>query len=208
MGGFLGIGGSSATSDRNSYLASQGNLNNVFNYGIPTGESGVKTGNQTLANASESLGPAASYYSKLLQPGRSFAASLSAPATNAAQGASDATRNEEAQQGTGRAGGTVEANREAGASTNKNIDDIINNTLHGGRKEAAEGLTRVAGTEAAIGGTQLSSAENLLGLGTQAESTVNDNSLSSRELSNQISGQTGQALGQAAGMALMFALAA
>jgi hypothetical protein len=152
MGGFFGFGQSGGEK------ASTGNLNNIFNYALPTAETGNKSG-------TSNLGTAADYFSKLLTAGRTETTQSSAPAVNAALDTSDAARKEQAVSGTGRTGGTAELNREAGAKTTATIDDIINKNLMGGKAVGSEGLTKV-------GGEQLANAAQLLGIGSGGQQTL------------------------------------
>lgn len=133
MTGFLGLPSGAQKRDTN-------NLNNVFNFGMDTAKRDTSSGDSNL-------GTAGAYFTRLLTGGRAATATNSAPAVNAVQDKADAVRKQEATSGTSRSGGTAEANREAGAGTNKTIDDIINENLMGGRSEAAKGLTAVGGTQ-------------------------------------------------------------
>lgn len=161
MGGFFGIGQSGGEK------ASTAGINNIFNYALPTAQSGESSGASSLSSASD-------FFKKMLAPGRTVATANAAPATNAAVDQSDATRRQEASQGTYRGGGTASANREAGASTNKNVDDIINANLVGGQKTAAEGLTQT-------GAAQTSNAAQLLGLGQSGQENLYSGSVNKED---------------------------
>ncbi len=87
--------------------------------------------------------------------------------------------------GTGRGGGTASQNREASSTAAKSVDDIINQSMMGGRQGAATGLEGEAGTlgsiggaQAGIGGAQLSNAGQLLGLTGGAASSELGNAIS------------------------------
>ena len=183
MGGFLGIGGSSAKTDRGNQLAATQGLWNVFNYGLPTGESGQATGQADLGQAS-------SAFSKLLTAGRTDTAASSAPAVNAAINQGDAAKRQEATSGTGRTGGTAEFNREAGAKTSGTIDQIIGNNIQSGREAGAKGLQ-------GIGGTELANAMGLLGLGSGADTSILSNATASRPVSNAFNTEAAQGYGSA-----------
>jgi hypothetical protein len=158
MSGFMGFGQSGGEKQGIS------NLQNLIGFGTAAGQSGENAGMNTLDQAKGALAAPTSYWQGILAPGRTAAATNAAPATNAVQQQTDAQRNQEAAQGTGRGGGTAAANREASTSASKAIDDIINQNMIGGRQAAATGLTGAAGTEAGIGGAQASNAGQLLGL--------------------------------------------
>ena len=181
MGGFLGVGGSSAKTDRATQLSAQGGLQNIFNYGLPTGQAQQATGQTDLTSAKGTLGQAKDYFSSLMRPGRTVAAQQSAPAVQAAQAQGDAARTAAGSQGTGRTGGTAAINREAGTTTAKGIDDIISQTLQTNRKEGAAGLTTVAGEQAQIAQTELSNSLQLLGLSSDAVKSIMTNATASRE---------------------------
>ena len=133
MGGFLGIGGSSANTDRGNQLAATQGEWNIFNYGLPTGQAQQSTGTGVLNTATQSAGQAQDYYSKLLTAGRTDTATRSAPAINAQLAGADAQRTQNSQFGTGRSGGTASANANAGAATTAAVDNTINTNLVSGQ---------------------------------------------------------------------------
>ena len=209
MGGFMGIGGSSAKTDRGAQLGARQGLWNIFNYSLPEGQkqeaTGVSTTGEALGTTRTALGtldPAKAYWQKLLTAGRTETAQMAAPAVNAAQDQADAARRQEAAVGTGRGGGTAAVNREAGAATTKNVDDIISQHLFGGRAAGAAGLERVsagegtiASRQADIGRTQLSNALSLLGLGTGSVESIMENATKSRAMSYAINKDTAAGYG-------------
>lgn len=208
MGGFLGIGGSAAKTDRGAELGARQGLWNVFNYALPTGQTGQTTGTQALNTAMGTAAPAASYWKSLLAPGRAQATANAAPAVNTALDQSDAVRRQAEAMGTGRTGGTAAAQREAGTTTTKNIDDIINQSLQTGRAAGAQGLTDVARVQAGVGSTELQNALNLLGLGEKTVSDIGSEALKSYQgASGQGTAagaqQQGQEIAQLAMAALM-----
>jgi hypothetical protein len=196
MGGFLGIGGSSANTDRATQLAGQQGLWSVFNYGLPTGQAQQAAGQGSLAQASSSLGPAQQYFQGLLQPGRTQAQLNAAPAINSTLDSADAARKQSANFGTSRSGGTAAINREAGVSTQSTIDNLINSNLIGGQQAGAQGLLGVSGAQAGIGATQLSNAANLLGLGTNAITSLTNNATQSKQNDPNVGLSIGSAIGQ------------
>lgn len=192
MSGITGLfGGSSAKTDRGNQLAGiQGNWN-LFNYGLPMGESGQAAGQSNLTSAAD-------YYRSLLSPGRQQVAQRSAPAINSVNAATTATRNAEGTLGTGRVGGTVAANREAGSQAQSKIDDIINQNLVQGQEQGAKGLT-------SIGGTELSNALSLLGISEESINAIMNNGTQSRATSQQIHNDALAGYGSAIGTILNYA---
>ena len=194
MGGFLGIGGSSAKTDRADQLQTDQNLFNIFNYSLPQAQAGEAAG---TAN----LGTASNYFQKLLTAGRTQTAQNAAPAVNAALAGGDAQRRAEASGGTGRTGGTTDANRTAATGTQSNIDSILNSTLQTQKKEGAQGLAQV-------GGTELGNATSLLGTGAVGpEESVLSSTIASRPISMQANTQAAQGYGTALGAVLQALMA-
>lgn len=151
MGGFFG-----GRSDAEKKATDQ--QNTVFNYGLPEGQKEQDTGSSLLSS------PAA-FFEKLLRSGRTDTATMAAPAINSALAGKDAVLSREATRGTSRTGGTAERNREATVDVNSAIDNIINQSMMGGKAMGAEGLTD-------LGGLTLQNAIALLGLGSGAGSDV------------------------------------
>ena len=137
MSGFLGslFGGSSGSSktNRSNVLWSMGNLKNVFNWALPTAESGVNT--------------ALNYFSNIASGNRTAVRTAAAPQINAATAASDASARQLASSGTARGGGVAAANQRRGTDLNA----AITNALFGARGAAA-------GQAGAIGGQTLGAA--------------------------------------------------
>jgi hypothetical protein len=202
MGGFMGIGGSSAKTDRGQTLGDYGKLNNVFSQGMAIGNQQETAGQGMVQNAQSTLAPAETYYRNLLTAGRTQTAEQAAPAIQGALAQSDAAKRESAATGTSRSGGTAAANAEAGSKTGATIDNIINENLMGGKKAGAEGLMGVAKDKAVLGNMTLANAMQALGLGAGASEDTLAASIGSRQLSDQIGQETGAAYGQLAAMIL------
>lgn len=168
MGGILG--GSSKT-DRGAQLGARQGLWNVFNYALPQGQA-------QQAQGQGNLNQVAAYWQKLLQPGRTAATQMAAPAVNTALDQADAARRQAGAIGTGRTGGTAAIQSNAGATTQKTIDDIVNQNLQTGRAEAATGLTN-------IGDTELDNSLKMMGLGEDAVNKIMDDALKSRSIDPQ-----------------------
>ena len=200
MGGFLGVGGNSANTDRSNQLQDNQNIfNQILGFTQPQGESSLTSGSGTLNQAKGALAAPQAYWQGVLAPGRTAAATNAAPATNAVQQQTDAVRNQEAAQGTSRGGGTASQNREASSTADQNIDNIINQNMMGGRQAAATGLTQATGTEAGIGATQERTGEDLTSLAQAGNVDLLNNATSSRPISEQINQQTASGYGQALG---------
>lgn len=180
MGGFLGIGGSSAKTDRNTQLAAQQGNWNIFNWGLPQGEATQAQGQATLNSSLKPLGQAQDYFSKLLTEGRQQTMQNAAPAVQATLDASNAQKTQAGQFGTQRVGGTAAAQREAGSAATSSIDKIINQNLLQGQQEGAQGLESVAGAKAGIGAEQLSNSLALLGLSENSINSIMNNATASR----------------------------
>jgi hypothetical protein len=183
MGGFMGFGQSGGEKK------STANLNNIFGYGLDTAKTSQKAG-------SGNLDTAAGYFKDLLTAGRQKTAQLAAPAVNAQVAQQDAARRQEASTGTGRSGGTVEANREASTTGMKNIDDIINKNMVTQQAEGAKGLE-------SIGTTQLQQALQELGIATGTQEQLYSGAISKEGQQGAAFGQLfGPAIGDATGLGL------
>ncbi len=189
MGGFMGIGGNGAKTDRSDVLGARGDLRNIFNWGLPEGKQGAAKGQATLDTALgtegaalKSLDPAEQYYRNLLGAGRQQIAQMSAPATDAVLAAKDATTRQNASFGTGRSGGAVAAQANAGTAAQSEIDQIINKNLMSAGATGAQGMERVSeeksrigGEQADIGARELSTALSELGLSASAIEAILSN---------------------------------
>lgn len=208
MGGFLGIGGNSANTDRANQLQDHQNIfNQILGYTQPKGESALNTGMSTLGSANRALASPTAYWQGMLAPGRQQAAQNAAPATNAVQEQTDAIRNQEAAMGTGRGGGTASQNREASSMSAKSIDDIINQSMMGGRQGAAQGLTSAASVEGGIGGTQARTGADLVSLAQAGNMDLLNNDTASRPISQKINQETAAGYGNALGGLIKMGLA-
>jgi hypothetical protein len=149
MSGFLGIGGSGAKADRSWQSLSAGGLNNLFNWGMSTGQGATSAG-------LGALGKAGSFFSSLLSGNRAQTNAAMAPQIATANAQTDAQRRQLAASGTARGGGTAPASQTA--QTTKLAQ--IQNMLFGARTGAAEGLTKVGSAEGGIGLSAAATAGN------------------------------------------------
>ncbi len=210
MGGFLGIGGSSAQTDRGNQLAATQGDWSIFNYGLPTGQAAQTSGTgtldkslSTLDTAKGTLNAPANYFQSLLGGGRTQAAQMSAPAVNATLAGSDAQKQQQNNFGTGRTGGMTAASANRDTATGSSIDNIINTTLQTGRDKGAAGLTQVAGAQAnigtaegGIGGEQLANALSLLGLSSGAVNSILSNATGSKQNDPNVGLSIGKGIGE------------
>jgi hypothetical protein len=186
VGGFLGIGGSSAKTDRSQQLAQQGNLSSIFNWALPTGEAAAGQGLGAETSALSSLGNVQSYWNNIMGGGRAQVAQASAPAINAELAQSSAARASQSTFGTGRTGGGTAANVGAGTGSKGAIDTILNQTKQAAPGQAAQTATQTA----SVGSNILQSAAQLLGLSEDATKAIMQNATESRKTSYDINRQT------------------
>src|ERR1700732_2904503 len=99
-----GMFGSSASTDRGNQLAATQGEWNLFNYGLPNGQTQQASGTNTLNTSLKTLQPSADYYKSLLTAGRTSTAFNSAPAINSALAQDDTQRRQSATAGTSRPG--------------------------------------------------------------------------------------------------------
>jgi hypothetical protein len=178
------FGGSAAKTDRKQQLAGFGDLSNLFNFGMNSGQ--AETG-----QSQDLLGQAGGYYSKLLSGDRNATMSAVAPTVTAANAQSDASKRGIAASGTARGGGSNAATLTMDDSTRSTIDNAVN----GAKAGAAQGAT-------ATGGTMASQAGNLLGMGESAATNLTGLAGNSRFESNQLHQQAAQSTGNLASDAL------
>jgi hypothetical protein len=161
VGGFLGIGGSSAKTDRSKTLEGYGDLSNVFNFAMPLGKSLSAEGNQITTSALGGLNDVNQYWKNILQGSRTNVMQAAAPAINAAEDQGDAARREQVASGTSRTGGVNAANQTADTTRQSTIDNIIAR-LPG---QAADESAKISGLKASIGSNVVQQALAALGLG-------------------------------------------
>jgi hypothetical protein len=161
MSGFLGIGGSSASTDRKMQLQSSGGLSNLFNWALPQGQQAVGAGMSDLSSAG-------GFFKSLVSGNRTALNQTIAPQVNAANATSDAQKRQLSASGTARGGGTAPANQ----TRDTDIIGKIQNALFSARSGAAGELAKVGGAEANVGTSLASTAgtaiSNLGELGTEA----------------------------------------
>src|SRR5262245_1868617 len=181
MGGFLGIGGSSAKTDRGRTLGGwQAEWEQLAEgrkaYGqlFPQAQQGLAAGTQTV-------GAGADFWKNILGS-RTDATAAMAPETNQIAAQADAMRQAQAQLGMARGGGTSAANQQA----NQAVQNTIANQIFAARPQAAQGAVQAGATQANIGAQQLHAALTPMGMSNQMAQHIVDSSMKSRVDSEQI----------------------
>lgn len=167
MGGFLGIGGSSAKTDRKTTLQGFGDLQNIFNFGMGQSSKLAGEGGTTIGKGVDALTTSLDYFKKLASGDRSVTAQAIAPETNAVQSQADAARRSAVATGTARGGGTASNAQTAQERTMAQID----NFLMGARPMANQEVEKIGGT---LGGIGLGETNAALGFGDLAEKGASD----------------------------------
>jgi hypothetical protein len=186
MGGFLGIGGSSAKTDRAQTLQGYSDLSNVFNFGLDTAKAGSAAGAATTGAGISALSQPLQYWQNILSGNRTSMNAAIAPEKNAIQSQGDAQRRQQAALGTARGGGTSAANQQQQTNQMAQVD----NALLQARPEAAKETANIGGELAQVGNAQTAEALNALGIGSTAASNLTADSINSRPTSQQINQQT------------------
>jgi hypothetical protein len=196
MSGLFGSHGSVKT-DRTSQLQSFSDLNNVFNFALPTAQGEQKKGDANLDSALSSLGLSSDYFQKILSGNRTDVAQAVAPTTNAITERSDAEKRQAASLGTARGGGAAGENQQVQDKTNAAVDT----TIAQARPDAAKANADIASKIAGVGGERLSAALSALGIGTNAAGTLGQIATGAKKDDNASQQATGQAIGE---IAMMF----
>jgi len=149
MGGFLGIGGTSAKTDRGWQIQSASGLSNLFNWALPQAK-------QSTGQGLSDLSSAGSFWKQLMSGNRSAVNAAVAPQVNTAQTMTDASRRQAAASGTARGGGTA-----GPAETAKDTQLAqIQNLLFGARTTGAEQVGKVGTATANVGANLAADAGN------------------------------------------------
>lgn len=172
MGGIISgigslFGGSSAKTDRKLQLQGYGDLQNLFNFALPTAKSGIMAGEDLLGKAGD-------YYSKILG-GRQAATEAAAPVANAAAAQTDAAKRAIASSGTARGGGVNAVTQTLEDRKRAQVDQAIQQARGGAAAGAAK-----------VGSTMTAQAQNLLGLGESTATNLTSIAAGSRATSAQL----------------------
>lgn len=186
MGGFLGIGGSSAKTDRGRSLWGWDKEQNFFNkvmgladtltdkstatdeYGrdiLKTGLDYAKTGFRGTQTGMDTLGGAKRYFQTIMSGSRPDMMAAIAPEVNAVNETADASRTGGATFGTQRGGGV---NAAAQSAETQRMTDITN-AIFGARPGAAGQVAKIGGEEADIGASQAGIGLGVGRLGTEEQ---------------------------------------
>lgn len=194
MSGLFGSHGSVKT-DRTNQLQSFSDLQNVFNFALPTAQGEQKKGDANLDTALSSLGLSSDYFQKILSGNRTDVAQAVAPTTNAITERSDAEKRQAATLGTARGGGVAGENQQVQDKTNAAVDT----TIAQARPDAAKANADIAGKVASIGNSRLQAALSALGIGSGAAGTLGEIATGAKRDDNANQQQTGQAIGELVG---------
>lgn len=181
MGGFLGIGHSSAKTDRGNQLAGVSADWNVYNAALPKSAKSTTAATANEAAGAGALDTAKNYWQQITQGNRTALQSAAAPAINEAQDMSDAAKRERATIGTGRGGGVNAANQQAEQNVMKTVTEATSNAQHAG----AQQLGQVGTAQANVGHQQMAEALQALGLSADVAKEIIDSSITSRPISMQ-----------------------
>jgi len=185
MGGFLGIGNSSAKTDRGNQLAGINAEWNVYNRGLPQFEASTAGANATRNTGLNTLEQAKGYWQNLMNPNRAMAIQQASPAINAVQQQADAQRRQLGEMGTNRGGGVNAAMQQLNSSEQADINNIVAGTTKDQRAQAAAGLTQVGQAQTNVGSQQMHDALQALGISKEVADEIVDSSIRSRPISEQ-----------------------
>ena len=179
MGGFLGIGHSSAKTDRANQLSGINASWNLYNRGLPMADKAQATGFPAVAGGITGLDQAKQYWSKIMSGNRPAVMEAAAPALTNINQQADAARAEQAQMGTARGGGTSAANQQA--ETNRMTQ--ANQLIAGLQPQAAAGVQAASTAEAQAGEAQMRDALSAMGLSQNVADEIINSSITSRPIS-------------------------
>lgn len=179
MGGFLGIGNSSAKTDRGNQLGGVNAAWNVYNRGLPMSDTTAEKGNTNTDSGILALEDAKGYWKNLLHGDKASIMRANAPAINSVIESADTRRKEQAEMGTSRGGGVAGVNQEAATQTQAQIDNII----AGAQPEAAKQIQTIGTTQTAAGHQELAQALSALGLSGDVAQEIIESSIKSRPIS-------------------------
>ena len=185
MGGFMGIGGSGAKTDRSWQSSAAGGLKNLFNWGMSTGTAATSAGLGDLSSAG-------GFFKQLMSGNRAATNAAMAPQISTANAQADAQRRQQEASGTARGGGTAAVNQQQQSSKLAQIQ----NMLFGARTGGASELAKVGSAEAGTG----VAASNIAG---NAASSLFSNATDARKQDLAQQQEIGQSIGQMAAALLL-----
>jgi hypothetical protein len=184
MGGFMGIGNSSAKTDRGRTLGGwqaeweqlaggREAFGKLFPGAVQGGQAGTAT-----------VGAGADFWKDILGS-RQEAAAAVAPETNQIAAQADAARQAQAQLGTSRGGGVAAANQQQ----QQQVMGAQNQALLNARPQAATGAVQAGQAQAQIAAQQLHAALTAMGMSNEVAKHIVDSSMQSRVVSDALNKQ-------------------
>lgn len=192
------MGGSSSNTDRQQQLTGFGDLQNVFNYALPQGQSTLSGGQGTANQGLGELGQAANYNSKILSGNRSAVTEAMAPEINSVTSQANQLRKQQAALGTSRGGGTNAGNQQLGTQEAGQVTNLIAQA----RPQASQALSQIGAQTGGIGLGEMGVGSQLLGLGTGAANDLLSGATNAKQLDNQTNQQAGAGAANLASMLL------
>jgi hypothetical protein len=187
MGGFLGIGNSSAKTDRGNQLAGVNADWNVYNRSLPLSENQTAQGTATTQAGVGGLQAAQQYFKQIMAGGPS-AMHAAQPALSAVESQADAAKAQEAEMGTSRGGGTGAGNQQLEFNKIGKESDILAGQL----PAAATGSMQAGTAEANVGQSQMKNALTALGLSEDVANEIINSSIQSRPISMKANAEVRQ----------------
>lgn len=185
MGGFMGIGNSSAKTDRGRALGGWqaeweqlAKGRDTFGKLFPQAQTGFQTGTNTMGAGADFL--------KNILGSRTEAAAAMAPESNAVAQQADALRQAQAQLGTSRGGGVSGTNQQ----TNQAVQNQIANQMFAQRTAAAPAAVSAGSQQASVAAQQLAAALQAMGMSNELAQHIVQSSMQSRIQSNALNRQT------------------
>lgn len=180
MGGVFGLGHSSEKTDRGRMLGGWNAMWDTWSRAIGAFPQLNDTGAAATRSGLTSLDQSGDFWKSILGGDKAATAAAAAPATNAAAGMADQARQQQAQMGTARGGGTAGYNIDAGREAQS---DIVTSML-GLAPTAATQLAQTGESTAAVGSRDLALALQALGISQQTATSIVDTSAASRQQSH------------------------
>lgn len=195
MGGFFGLGNSSAKTDRGRALGGWNAMWDTWSRAIGAFDPMKAAGDNITKAGTNFMDNAGDFWKSILGGDKSAVASAAAPAVNAAAGMAQQGRQEQAQMGTARGGGTAGFNIDATQQAQGNIIDA----LLGLAPTAASQVGQLGETMAGVGTRQLALALESLGVSRQTAQGIVETSMQSRNDSYE---QSPARIGETIGLSL------
>lgn len=188
MGGFFGIGNSSAKTDRGRALGGWNAMWDVWGKSMDALQpaqraEGMINASPTVSGGVGDLDTASDFWRSVLSGDKGATAAAAAPAVNAVNAQAAQKRTEQAQMGTARGGGTAGYNTMPEFERGSNIT----NAIFGLVPQAAQSLESTGGARAQVGQRELALALQQLGLSEEVAKDIVTTSMSSRTDSQAMS---------------------